>query len=205
MTEYEKQSMRLTNSTDYSLISVGASKSAVGQIIGKIISMIFKIALASAGLMVAGDVVNKIVGRPNSIDHTYQRDYSTPSGNSAETTNTNVSSTQNKYPLKSDAPLNGSFPITNTSDNIGNMIIQFAKDVYSGLDGKDNLIKSTARYNAIKEKIQFANAYNPGSSSILIPPIFTSKKQVVDYFIDDVANADTSTSSVNKTAPTTQV
>ena len=188
---YEKNNLRLTKEAvpllgGYNRRTQGAS------ILGRILGLVIKVALASAGLMVAGDIANKFLGRPNSIDKNHN-----PSHPSAgETPASSIStSTQTKYHFKSDAPIPKSLPIVNNPTNIDNILIQFAKDVYSGLDGKESLIRNTPGFQAIKEKLSYINSYNPGSATTMMIPGLNSKKQLVDYFIDDVANSDQSGSA----------
>ena len=80
-------------------------------------------------------------------------------------------------------------PLINNDANIENIVIQFAKDVYSGLDGKENAIRSTPGFQMIVHKISWYNSDNKGSALTFIPPNWSSKKQLVDYFIDDVAKS----------------
>lgn len=176
---YEKENMRLTKTADFSsfMRGFGTTKAKGGSLLGKILGWIFKLALTAGGLMIAGDVINHFLGGGSG-------------GSSSPSTPSGPGTTQNKYHLIGDSPIPREMPVTNTPDNIGNMIVQFAKDVYAGLDGKESLIQNTAGFKAIKQKISWTNMYNPGSSSVMIPPMFTSKKQLVDYFIDDVAKAD---------------
>ena len=183
LVEYNKQSLRLTKNANFSNFLGGykGSKAKGTSLLGKILGWVFKLALASGGLMIAGDVVNSFLDRPNSLSGNYQ----------ASQTSGGSTSIQTKYHLIGDAPLPKTVSVTNTPSNIGDMIVQFAKDVYSGLNGKENLIRNTAGFNIIKRRIAMANIYNPGSGSVMIPPEFTSKKQLVDYFIDDVAKNDT--------------
>jgi hypothetical protein len=191
--DYERDSLRLTK--EGTIFKSSAPRSAQGvSVLGKLLSFIIKIALASAGLMVAGDIANKFLGRPNSIDKTYDPAHPTeeaasPSAPSGPT------STQTKYKLKGNAPLPTQMPIENNSSNISNMIIQFAKDTYGGLDGKENLIEQTPGFQMIREKIEWYNARHPGSTVTFLPPNWDTKKQLVDYFIDDVAKSDTSGSA----------
>lgn len=182
--EYERQSMRLTKKAGI-FDNFAGTKAKGSSLLGKIFGWVIKIALASAGLMVAGDIVNKVVGRPNSIDGTYQ-----PGKPDEEAPPPGPVITQTKFPLKGDAPLPSSMPIVNNPQNIDNMLVQFAKDVYSGLDGKESLIRNTGGFQMIKEKIVWYNTRNAGSALTFIPSEWHSKKQLVDYFIDDVAKAD---------------
>jgi len=191
--EYEKHILRLTKTAGF-FDSYKGNKAKGSNLLGTIIGWLFKVVLASAGLMVAGDVVNKVLGRPNSFDGNLQAgqpNNEAPSPDAAH-------ATQTKYPLKGDSPIPSEIPMTNTPENISNILIQFAKDVYSGLDGKEALIENTPGFQVIKEKIAWLNVYNKGSATIMMLPNL-SKKELVDYFIDDVAKADTSTTNVVNT------
>jgi hypothetical protein len=76
---------------------------------------------------------------------------------------------------------------TNNPQNIESILLQFAKDTYDGLDGKESIITATPGFQAIKNRIIWFNSDHPNSTIITIPPEYTSKKQIVDYFIDEVA------------------
>lgn len=184
MIAYEDQKMRLTKQADF-FGSYNKSKAKGTSLLARILGFVFKVALASAGLMVAGDLINKFLGRPNAIDRTYQ-------AGESETATAPVSvshSTQTKFPFKGDAPLPRSWPLMNNPSNIESMLVQFAKDTYSGLDGKEGLITSSPAFQAIVQQIDWFNIHNKGSAAIFLPPSYSSKKQVVDSFIDDVAKA----------------
>lgn len=184
---YEHQKMRLTKEAagfGSFLSGFGSTRAKGTNILAKIFGWIIKIALVSAGLMVAGDVANKVVGRPNALDHTYQAG-AEPKEEVAVAPALTV--TQTKFPLKADAPLQGTWPLTNTPANINNMLIQFAKDVYGGLDGKESIIQSSPAFQDVASQIEWFNIHNPGTAVIFIPKEYTSKKHIVDHFIDDVA------------------
>ncbi len=188
LVEYEHQKMRLTKEAispmDF-FSSFSGTKAKSTNILAKIFGWVIKLALASAGLLVAGDVLNKMVGRPNALDRTYQRGKETPEA-SAPVVSRPVS-TQTKFKLKADAPLSSTWPLVNTPENIENMLIQFAKDVYSGLDGKESIIRSSPAFQDTKDQLDWFNIHNPGTAVIFIPGNYSSKKQIVDTFIDDVA------------------
>lgn len=176
--EYERQNMRLTKEADKSsfLRSFSGTKAQGTSLLGKILGWIFKFVLTAAGLITVGAIVEHFTGQQ--------------SGEPAEAAPSGPVSTQTKYHPLSNGTVPNQVPIPNTPQNIEDMLIQFAKDTYSGLDGKEALIKSTPGFQYVKEKIAWQNVYNPGSRTIIIPPIFSSKKQMVDYFIDEVAVAD---------------
>jgi len=185
--EYENQAMRLTKDPVIKMAGFfGSSKSKGTSLLGKVFGWIIKLALASAGLMVAGDIANEVMGRPSALSGTYQRGQETPEAQPAPAA---PKSTQTKFPFKGDAPLPASMPMVNNPQNIENMMVQFTKDVYGGLDGQDGIIRSSPAFQAVKENIVWYNTHNTGSSITLIPGLFTSKKQLVDYFIDDVAKS----------------
>lgn len=193
--EYEHQKLRLTKNAGLMEFITGYSstKGKGVSLLSRIFGWVVKIALFSAGLMVAGDAVNALLGRPSALTGTYQagRDDYNPLGHSSSTPSAPSAprATQTKFPSKGDAPLPPSWPMVNTPTNIENMLIQFTKDVYSGLDGKESVIRNTPAFQAVKQNITWSNIHNEGSSVIFLPKNFDTKKSVVDFFIDDVAKA----------------
>jgi hypothetical protein len=175
------------------LSSLTSRQSKVGNTLTKVIGLIFKVALASAGLMVAGDVVNKFIGRPNALDGSIQNGKPVGQTELAKSvTPVSPPTTQTKFKQKSSykvetRPTTWTVPVANNEQSIGQMLIGFAKDVYDGLDGQEANIASTAGFQAIQDRITFFNRNAPSSPMVFIPPEFISKKQMVDYFIDDVA------------------
>lgn len=172
--------------------SLMGRRGRAGSILVRILSWVFKIALASAGLLVAGDVINKFIGKPNAFDKTLNK------GKEQSTVLSTPVSTfmakQTKFPLKSGYSPEGHDSssawienVPNNEPSIEQMLISFAKDVYSGLDGKDSLILESPAFNIVKDRIMWYNHTSPDAPIVYMPDYFTSKKQVVDYFIDDVA------------------
>lgn len=184
---YEAQTLRLTKEGfDKTAGFFGSTKSKGTNILAKIFGWVIKLALASAGLMVAGDVANEALGRPSALSGTYQRGQDTPAAPSAPQA---PRSTQTKFKFKGDSGLPGSLPMVNNEQNIENFLVQITKDVYSDLDGKENLIRNSPAFQAVKDNIAWFNVHNKGSAVTLLPGIFKSKKQLVDYYIDDVAKS----------------
>lgn len=173
------------------LSQINMTKSTTVNVLITVIGWIFKVALASAGLLIAGDVVNKFLGRPNALSGTVEkgRPVSTESAISTPT------SKQTKFKVKSsykDRINNIGEDVwmesrLNNNSSIGDMLVDFAQEVYSGLDDKENLIRSAPGFEVIKNRISIYNRYSPGGPVIFIPKYFTSKKQIVDMLIDDVA------------------
>lgn len=170
-------------------------KSTAGSLLTTVLSWFFKIALSAAGLMVAGDIVNKFLGRPNAIDKNYQEGKTDQLVNTPSVSNIPLTtSTQTKFKLnpsyhneKYNVNSLWSEPILNDQSSIEQMLVDFAKEVYSGLDGLDNVIKDTPGFNVVSNRITWYNKSSSGDNVVFIPKYFTSKKDIVDLFIDDVA------------------
>ncbi len=178
--------------------SFSLKKAATTNILSKVLSWIFRVALASAGFMVAGDIIYKFLNRPNALDNTIQ--HGVPVSQTAAPPSTSgpaisaVTSTQTKFPLNpSYHPENLNMATSwvedapNNQGGIENMLIGFAKDVYQGLDGQENNMRNTAGFQTIADAIEWYNHTSAGGPVVFIPKAFTSKKQIVDHFIDDVA------------------
>lgn len=171
-----------------------SKKSAKISILSRLLSWIFKVAIASAGLMVAGDVINKYLGRPNALDGSMQHgkpvEQSSTVSNAPIVTSTqtkfkvNPSYKNNTYNSNSD---NWKESIPNNESSISDMLVQFTKDVYEGLDGHEDLIRSAPAFSVLKNRIMYYNMPHAGDSAVYLPKYFTSKKQIVDTLIDDVA------------------
>lgn len=166
-------------------------KSGIGGILVSVLSWLFKVALASAGLMVAGDVVNKIVGRPNAIDDTVQK------GKPVEPQPEPIHySSQTKFQLNPNyheenynvGETNWIERVPNTDNGIANMLIGFAKDVYLGVDKVSDKIKSLSSFQDLLNDIAWYNHASAGDPLVFLPRRFKSKKNVVDSFIDELAN-----------------
>lgn len=159
--------------------------------IGRLLSWIIKTAAVSAGLMVAGDAANKMLGRPNAFDDTIQK--GKPVEQAPEAPRAPLSK-QTKFPVKpgySDLQHNTStnwierYP--NTESGISSMLVNFAKEVYDGLDGAESAIMASPTFKATVDNIAWYNHASAGDPVVFIPRNFTSKKQLVDHFIDEVA------------------
>ena len=173
-------------------------------ILSKLFSLIIKILLGSAGFVVAGDVIKKFLGIDDKEDAPGSTD-SKPGAASnffsslfhksepppvavyvAKQTKFKVNpSYQNKqYNVGEDTWAEG---FVNNNSGISDMLVQFAKEVYGGLSGLENSIKSTPTFTEVVRTIEFFNRTAAGSSVVFLPRIFRTKKQIVDLFIDDVA------------------
>lgn len=189
---------KLANLTNASLISKFAAKSNIKlkalQLIGKILFYFFTAALAAVGVNVAGNLVKKVFDKPNAFDQNI-----TPTNITDQKPKhdiTTIQSKQNTFPKNpnySEAKFNGSgtnwienYP--NTTQGITNLLIDFAKEVYEGLDNLDSQIKNNPSFNLILNYFEDYNIDSVGDNSVFIPKKYKSKKEIVDQFIDDVAH-----------------
>lgn len=190
MVEYENAYIYKTADKMDFLSMFSGRKSKTTSILSRVLGWIFKVALAAAGLMVAGDAVNKFLGRPNAFDGTIQQ------GKPVEQSATPVHvASQKKFPINrayhAEVRNTGDDTwienIPNNISSISNMLVNFAKEVYDGLNGKESLITSSSGFNVVKDRIVWYNRTSAGAPFIAIPKYFRSKKHIVDYFIDEVA------------------
>ena len=154
-------------------------------VLSSIIGWIFKAALASTGFMIAGDITEKFFKSPAATPTTPT---TIPISTSTST------SKQKKFPINTSYNISEKFTgankvqnFTNNKSGISNMLLTFAKEVYDGLDGLDSIIMSTPGFQVLVDNILSFNQSAAGDPIVIIPDIFISKKQLVDYFIDDVA------------------
>jgi len=185
--DFEHQNLRLMKngfdhkeSNLYKMAALPGLKPKGASLLGKVFGLLISLILGSLGLLVAGDMIRGLLG---------EKPAHQVSGPSALSSSLHVS-TQTKYPSKGDnEPLPQSINTSNTTENIANIVVQFAKDVYSGLDGKESLIRSNPKFQYVVEEISWLNRAK-GYSAIFMPKIWNTKKEMVDSFIDEVAASD---------------
>lgn len=165
-------------------------KATHSTLLGKVLSIFFRVALASAGLMVAGDIINAVLGRPSALTDTVQ--HGNPTEESLAPATQLPTSHQTKLqvnPSYHPETHSGSWTvnITNNPGSIAAMLTQFAKDVYAGLDGHESDIQSAPAFQGVVDNIAWYNHTASGGPVVYIPHVFPNKKALVDTFIDDVA------------------
>lgn len=165
-------------------------KGKTASLLAKVLGWIFKVALASAGLMVAGDVINKFLDRPNALDGTVQNGKpvaQAPAGPIHVSTQTKFKPQPSYHDETKNVNDSWVESVSNDVPSIENMLINFAKQVYQGLDNLDSVIRATPGFQVLRDRIAFYNRASSGGPMIFLPKYLTSKKQIVDAFIDDVA------------------
>ena len=132
----------------------------------------------------AGDVINKMLGRDNSLDGTIHD--GKPTGGTPSTQQLPVSTRPIK-PSYVDVPMNSSGNwvenVANNEPSIGQMVMKFAKDVYP-LEGQEAAIESNPMFQRLVKMIVWYNEASAGGPVVYIPRMFTTKKQMVDSFVD---------------------
>jgi len=203
--EYEANGRYLLTSEGDSLL--GSLLGRLGSLSGKLISVFswfFRGLLASGGFMIAGDAINKMLGRPNAFDGTLKgsKKSDSTSGSKDPKKEDRVPSSslpptnQNTFKLKSSYSKENFNTSGNrwlvktdvTPSNIENLLIKYAKDVYEGLDGLEDIIRNAATFKVILNTLVFENRSNMNTKLLVIPSIFKSKKDLADSFIDEVAS-----------------
>lgn len=167
------------------------SRSAVGSVFGKILKVLFVTVLGAGGFLLAGDAVNSVIGRPSALNNTLEQGKSTM----PEPAGQNIQSKQTKFKQKtsySNTEMNSSSEnwienVTNNKASIEDLVVRFANEVYDGLQSKTADIKSSPAFQVVVYKIQWYNQASSGAPLIFIPKMFSTKKSIVDWFIDDVA------------------
>jgi len=195
MIEYEYQTFALTkeafslNPLEWFRKSQGTTTSLLSTIVG----WIFKVVLGSAGFMIGADFLNHLVGRPSALDPGYQEGQpGTATGPSESAAPAAPTVSQTKFPLNP-SYREGAHPqpwvesIPNNEGSISNLLMGWAKEVYNGLNGREALITSSPAFQAVVDKIAWSNHAHGGDNMVFIPKMFSNKKSIVDYFIDDVA------------------
>lgn len=186
--EYD-QSLFNKQAASSSFFSIFSSKkSKVLSLLGTVVGWFFKIGLAAAGLLVAGDAVSKLLGRPNAFDDTLKDGkpvIQTPTSISHQT-KFKINPNYHDEILNSDS-ITWAVNITNTKENIEQLVLNFAKEVYPELTDTD--ILNSNKFKNIVDTIAWYNHTAFGGPMVFIPRIFTSKKQLVDNFIDEIAAA----------------
>src|ERR1035437_367681 len=176
MVDYEKG----FHKNSFTVLSA-VSKFSLLSIVGKVFGWIIKAALISGGLMIGGKVIEKVVG-PSAQEPTH------PIVHMPTSTQTKFKINPSYSPENNNTSSSWTVNIANDPSSIDNMLVNFAKDVYSGLDGKEQIIRSSNIFQKIKEAFVWHNKATPGAPIVFIPSEFKSKKQIVDFFIDDVAS-----------------
>lgn len=201
MSQYEKEGFekvaqryrRPTSTSDFFSLFSSKQEETSG-ILKRVLGWIFTVALLSGGLMIGGDLIkSKILHTPNSLDGSMKDGHPTQQAAPAAQQTHQVTQTKFKVnPGLSDPPKNQgqnlwTESVSNDKASIESMLIQFAKQVYQGLNSLDNTIRSTPGFQVISEKITDYNHASAGNAVVFIPTYFSTKKQIVDFFIDDVA------------------
>lgn len=162
-----------------------------------LISIIVRTILWAGGFMLAEDGFNKLVGRPNSFDGSSdKRDPAktiSDSGMSPGVSNQKVFVVNSNYREENLNNKYNRWVINTPIENIDDVILGWSLEVYPDLKSHESQIKNTNNFQTIVNLIKTYNSNN-NTGAVFIPPTFKSKKQIVDKFIDEVAQSSPSPS-----------
>jgi hypothetical protein len=156
----------------------------------RLLGWLFTFILTAGGFMIAGDAIAALVGLPSGFTQNVAKHEDKP-GSAAPVTR--VTPTQTKFPVKKSYNINENrsdnwtVNASNTLEGISDMLVSFAKSVYDGLDNLDSVITSSPTFQIVRDHLFEYNHKSEGASFIFIPKGLASRKQIVDLFIDDVA------------------
>jgi gas vesicle protein len=154
-------------------------------LLAKAIGWIIKIILASAGLMMAGDAVNALLGKSSAFTGTLQHGKPIDTTKSKQTRfKVNTSYSDIAKNTKSSVWVENISPSRN---NIINLVLDFMEEVYPETKDFNNEAMSTPGFQVIVDEILDYNEANQNRQITYIPKAFDTKKRLVDMFIDQVA------------------
>lgn len=164
-----------------------SSKGKITKILISILGWMIKAILASAGFMVMGDVINKVVGNTNS-----SMDGQPSNSNVPTSAPISTGPAQTKFkvsPSYTEEANNGPMArwiLQSDVSGIDSILINWADEIYPEARGQEPAMRSAATFNAVVNAIK---AYNKGSppNMTFIPRQWKSRKQVVDQFMNEVA------------------
>lgn len=162
-------------------------------LLGKAVKWIFMVVLTSLGLMVAGDAVNKILGRPNSFDGTIQNGKPVEQPTAAPPTTVSKQTKFKVNPGYNNKTLNSGSAtwiesVSPNQANIQNIVLDWMSEVYEGSSQYENVASTTNGFRNVVQEIMDYNSGNMSGRVTYIPRMFANKKSAVDIFIDEVAN-----------------
>lgn len=158
-------------------------RGTTGSILIKVIKWAVMAVLAAGGFLVATNAVDSVLGiGPKSKEPSDQSSQAISLKSSTQSLlKVNPSYEEEKYNLTSH------WIETVPPSQIGNDILQWAKEIYPDLNNEDTTIENSSGFNQVVHLIQNYNRTNT-TDITFIPKSFTSKKEVVDQFIDEVAS-----------------
>jgi hypothetical protein len=166
-------------------------QSKTGSILGSILKWVVKMVLAAGGFMILGDVATKLMGTTKAdptpsgfptLTPTH-KGFAVPAAPPSSQNLFKVNPNYNEEKLN----INRGWIEAVPPSQIGSEIVDWTQEIYPELAHMTNFIKSSARFQKTVSDIQEANANNT-SNITFMPSMFSSRKKVVDTFIDDLAN-----------------
>jgi hypothetical protein len=165
------------------LRSFFGAKTVTASLLSRFLSWVVRTVLIAAGLMTGEALVEHLTGKSPSGEAS-----SSSAAGMAPSAPSTVQQIFKANPEYADETLNvsGGWIENVPPAQIGQQIALWAQDIYPDLQGKDSFIQSSSLFQQVVHYIQQYNANNTTAVTFM-PKNFTSRKQVVDLFIDDLA------------------
>jgi hypothetical protein len=168
------------------LVCIAAASTTATSLLGKIVGWIIKAVLASAGLLVVGDVVNQLTGHQDTKPSQSGLPTLSPQSESSQASTQTVLKPNSSYEPEHHN-LTSSWMISVPPSQIGQVLTQWAMDIYPDLNGHQDIITSSPHFQQLVSLIQQENASHAAPYTF-IPHAISDRKAAVDYFIDQVAD-----------------
>jgi hypothetical protein len=169
----------------HQMTSYAATKPVATSLLGKIVGWMLKATLAAAGIMVLGDIANKLTGHTD-VGPTASGLPAWLHSGPAIRVSTQTVLKQNPAYEPEHHNQSSSWMVSTPPSQIAPVIVAWATSIYPDLKGHENLITSASQFQYVVSEIQKDNAAN-ATPYTFIPTAYSSKKSVVDIFIDQVA------------------
>jgi len=166
----------------------GGSKVKTVSLLASVVKWTIKTVIAAAGLMVAGDVVKKMVGIKDQLD---EKQISTAF---------KLNSSYDNKQLNTDKATWVESVIPNTN-NIKDFVLDWMNEVYQDIEQYEELAENTFGFRNVVKEIEDFNAGNKSGNITFIPKMFKTKKDAVNIFIKEVEDKVKSAGYYGKSSP----
>lgn len=169
------------------MFRLGGMKTFTSSVLSKILSWIVKTVLISCGFMAVGAFVDHLMGKAPGASGSSSF---APSG---ETEAIALAPSKQQVFKVNPSYANEALNVSSgwiegvPPSQIGNQIVAWAEEIYPDLRGKEDVIRNSQLFQATVRMIQQYNVNNT-SQVTFMPKFFTSRKNVIDAFVDEVAN-----------------
>jgi hypothetical protein len=184
----QQQQQKISLGVDLSqlLFRLMGAKTVTASILSRVLSWIVKTILISAGLMLVGDIGEKMLGHSTSPASSSNKDMQTTMIGEQSIPSPPIFQVNQDY---HDQKMNvsGGWIENTPPSEIGQALTSWAEDIYPDLKGKEAFIQASPVFQATVRYLQDYNQNNTTNVTFM-PKKLTSRKQVVDLFASDLSN-----------------